>query len=250
MINGKRIRNVERHLGYIKRGIQVIVGLGDISQFANLLKEIGFSDTLEVGEAVLPPSRFGSISTFNAEGKYEIHRDRPMETAYRTIEWHWEEWHGRYDRVEQSKLVDVPYKRYPRTFIPPPSVEMLIAASKDGRKVVVGPEIEFRKKKDAVLLHIINLFLEIFGECDVFTENLKQIIRAPIRRLNWRVLPTGRYPWSKVCAEVKQIIEAAPSGKQDLIWDRLEAINKYKPDFLAIGRAGFREADFIFCVHC
>jgi len=240
IIRGRRIRKVGTRLGWIKRGTTVIIGVRDILRYAEVLKKTGFSESIDVGEAVLPASVFGPISRFNAEGKDRIHRDQPMETAYRVVEWRWKQWRGRYDREEQSRFVDVPYPRYPRTFIPPPSVELRIAMSPKGEKIVVGPEVEFTKKNDLRLLHIINLFLEIFGECNVFTEGLKQIIKAPVRRLNWRVLPPGRQPWSKLRAQIGPIIKDAPQGNQKVIWDRLETINKNNPNFFAIGQAGFR----------
>ena len=81
-----------------------------------------------------------------------------METAYRQIEWHWTEWHGRYDSVEQSKIVDIPYQRYPRTFIPPPSIELVVTTTIRGATVIVGPSVEFHSDNEQSLLHIINLF--------------------------------------------------------------------------------------------
>lgn len=240
IITGRRIRNVATYLGWIKRGTNVTVGIKEISRYSDIFTKIGFTQKLEIGEVVLSAPVFGPVSRFNADGKYEIHRDKPKETAYRVIEWHWKEWHGPYDRVEQSKFVDVPYERYPRTFISPPSVELQVAASTKGEKIVVAPGMEFTKKNDSKLLHIINLFLEIFGECNVFAKGLKEIIKAPVRRLNWRVLPPGRYPWAKLRTEMKPIIQAAPKGNWKVIWDRFKTINQYNPDFHAIGKAGFR----------
>jgi hypothetical protein len=46
-------------------------------------------------------------------------------------------------------------------------------------------------------------------------------------------------PWSQLSKEIKPIIEEAPKGNQPLIWARLKKINSYKPEFLAVGRAGF-----------
>jgi len=105
---------------------------------------------MEVGESILPPSSFGSVGRFNANGKYIRHRDRPMETAYTTVEWHWKEWHGPY-REERSKSVDRPYKRYPRTFVPPPSIEITILNTTKGESIIVSPSIEYVKEKASLL---------------------------------------------------------------------------------------------------
>ena len=222
----------------------MVIGLGGLGRYANLLKTVGFSKNLDLGESVLPPPTFGRVSSFNADGKYEVHRDQPIETAYRMADWHWEEWHGPYDRVEQSKIVEVPYKRYPRTFIPPPSVELQIAPTIKGERIVVAPPVEFISENDEQLRHIINLFLEIFDECQVFTENLDEIIKTPVRHLNWEVLPPGRWPWSRLKKQVEPILQDASKGNRPVIEDRFETINKYDSEFVAIGRAGFR--DYIY----
>jgi len=187
IIVGKRIRTLDKHLASIRKRTRVVIGLSDPSRFRNRLRRIGFSTNLTVGETILPPPEFGPVSEFNAEGTYEIHRDRRKETCYRQVVWRWQEWRGRYDRVERSKIVDVPYKRYPRTFIPPPGIELTVATGATGDTIIATPSIEFTTSKTRDLLHRINLFLEIFGECSILTERLQHIFRAALRRLNWRI---------------------------------------------------------------
>jgi hypothetical protein len=239
LIKKKRIRNVQSHLKFLKGRTKVVIGLGDFERYSNHLKAVGFSESLETGETVLPAPKFGPTSSFNANGKYEVHHDQPKETAYRMVDWHWEEWHGPYDRVEQSKIVEVPYKRYPRTFITPPSIELHIAPTTKGERIVVSSPVEFTDENYDQLRHIINLFLEIFGECQVFTENLDEIIKTPVRRLNWEVLPPGRWPWNRLKKEVEPILRDVKQGNRPVIENRFETINKYESEFVAIGRAGF-----------
>jgi len=128
-IKGRRIRSLKRYFGPVARGDRIVLGLTSLSQHRNALLEMGFTFPLRIGETVLPAPSFGPISRYNADGKYKIHRNQPKETAYRTIEWHWKEWRGRYDSEERSKFVDVPYEKYKRTFIPPPSMELSIAST-------------------------------------------------------------------------------------------------------------------------
>ena len=104
----------------------------------------------------------------NAEGKYIIHKDREMETAYRVVEWHWQEFDGPYDRVDQSRLVDVPYKRYPRTLVPPYSVEISVLKTITDDFVLVSPFIEYSDPNKELLKHVLNLFLETFGQITFF----------------------------------------------------------------------------------
>lgn len=205
----------------------------------NTLEKAGFSKKYNNGDTILPRGVFGSISLFNAEGKEFVHKDRPMETAYRSAEWHWTEFHGPYERVERSKIVDVPYKRYPRTFIDPPAVELSIVKISENEALVVAPKVVYSNDYEKILLHTINLFLEIFGRLEFFTENLDQIVKTSLRRLNWKILPPGERPWQKLKEEIKEIIEKAPKGNRPVIEYRLGTINKYKPDFTAVGIAGF-----------
>ena len=238
IIKARRIRNLDRHLHGFSHGDTIVVGLTDLDRFSEKLQELGFSAEMREGETILPPANAGPVSDYNAEGRFKVHRDQPMETAYRTVEWHWVEWHG-WDRVEQSKLVDVPYQRYPRTFIPPPSVELTLASTTDGEQIIRTPTIEYLDENYESLVHIINLFLEIFRECNVLTQNLDQILSVPLRRLNWNILPPGRRPWEQLQREIDPIVRETPEGNQPVIWQRLQTVNSYQPEFLAIGRGGF-----------
>jgi hypothetical protein len=240
IIIGRRIRSLEKHFASVKKHAHIMIGITDLTRFKSKLHRIGFSTVVNAGEAILPPLDFGPVSSFNADGKHIIHRDRPKETCYRMIDWHWQEWRGRHDRVERSKMVDVPYKRYPRTFIPPPSVELTIAVAATGDTILVTNPVAFTRANTEMILHRINLLLEIFGESSVLTDDLRHIFCGPLRRLNWHVLPPGKMPWKRLQTHVNPIISEAPVGNQAIISDRLETVNGHGPDFVAIGRAGFK----------
>lgn len=238
IIKKAHIRTLKPYRGLFKKNQKVVVGVEGLERFRDILIRIGFPNDFSSGDTVLPRG-LGPISTFNAEGKDIKHKDQPMETAYREVEWHWVEWHGPY-RIPRSRIVDVPYKRYPRTFVPPPSVELQVAINPRGGLILISPAIEFRQGNEQLLIHTINLFLEIFGESMFFTENLDTIIKAPVRRLNWRILPPGRRPWEQLNKELAPLIAQARKGNQVIIEHRLATINRHKPDFTAIGEAGFR----------
>ena len=239
LLTKKRIRSIDPLRPLIKKGATFSPGIKNLGRFSDVIERIGFSIPLESGASILPSVSFGPVSLYNAEGKYLIHKDRKKETAYRMAEWHWVEWHGP-DRVEQSKLVDVPYKRYPRTFLQPPAVELTLYAMTAGDLVLVGPNFKFEDANEQHIVHVVNLFLEIFGECQFFTENLEEIIRVPIKRLNWRILPPGQMPWSKLKTELRPVIKNASKGNRPLIEHRMEMINRFNPDFVAVGQGGFR----------
>lgn len=240
IIHGRRIQNLDKYLGFLIENSPIVIGINITPRIREKLEEIGFPQDTRIGDSILPSSKTGKVCEYNAEGKYIPQKHLKMETAYRQVEWHWEEWNGPYDTTEQSKIVDVPYQRYPRIFSPPPSIELSLYNSIKGDTLLVSPEQLYNKQNKKLILHVINMFLEIFGECQVFSKDLADIIQAPTRKLNWRVLPPGRRPWQQLEKELKSIIDEVSKGKKPVVIDRLRTINKYGPDFAAVGTGGFR----------
>lgn len=238
LIRKKRIRTINNNIRGVRRGENVVVALRDLVRFTDELHRAGFSSNLEVGETVLPAAA-GPVSGFNAEGKYNIHKDQPKETAYRLGEWKWQEFRGRYDTVERSKIVEIPYERYPRTYIEPPSVELSVAQNDDGEKVVRSGVHAFVEANDEALIHTINLFLEYFGECELLRGDLAPVAPARLIRLNWEVLPQGRMPWARLQQYLRPIVDRQPEGNRTVIDKRHETISAYGPDFVAVGQGGF-----------
>lgn len=239
-LSGKtKLRSLDRHLRGIDKGTPVVVALTELDRHRAALRRAGFSDVLEEGETVLPTA-IGKVSAFNAEGGHIIHRDRSKETVYRQQEWTWEEWHGPYDRVEQSRIVDVPYERYPRTRIPPPAVELSVANDVTGDKVVVTGPLDYTDANNDALLHRINLLRELFGEAEMLTENLKPFTRIKVRRVNWEILPEGEMPWARLRERLEPIMRQFGERKGPAVEHRLRLlIEDHEPDFTAVGRAGF-----------
>ncbi len=115
----------------------------------------------------------------------------------------------------------------------PPSVELKFAQGK-----VVSPVFDY-PKDEGLILHSINLFLEIFGECEILNKNLEAIIKTPEKSLRWAVLPEGEMPWNKIEEKLKPALKRANSHEKAVFQDRFNTINSYKPDFGAYGLAGF-----------
>jgi len=239
IITGKRKRKLDKKLLKLEEGKRIILGLAISYEIKDTLLKIGFTEDLNEGETVLPPSDFGPICRFNADGKYIIHKDQPMETAYRQVEWTWEQWAGYGETETHSKIVDVPYQRYPRTLVPPPSIELSIVQNVEGLKYVVAPVQVLNSQKPDHLLHSINIFLEIFGHCEILSENLEGYTIKNLKRLNWKILPPGKWPWKKVKKEVSSLVEKASEQNQIVIRYRLKTITAFNPEFIAIGQAGF-----------
>ena len=236
MIKKSKILSLNPYKRLIPDKPNVYVGIVNPSEAK--LKRIGFSNALKDGETVLPKP-VGRASMFNAEGKYIVHKDRPMETAYRTVEWSWTEWHGRYDKVEKTDFRDVPYKRYPRTYVPAPSLELTLFTDTNGQKVVLTPLVKDWRTNEKELLHAVNLLLDIFGECTFFDEKREQIVNVPIRQLNWKVLPQGKHPFSEIREHLKDVLSRVKEGNRSFVDHRLERVNSFEPEFTAVGQGGF-----------
>jgi hypothetical protein len=237
LIQQRRIRNLDRHLPNDYKGKELRLGTNGIEHHRSNLERAGFSPNLNDGERVLP-GHLGPVSRFNAEGKPVRRRDLEMEYASRMIEWHWTEYHGK-DQVERSDFRFITYKRYPRDQVPPPSIELEIVRDTAGNQLVVTDSIPYDDANAGLLLHAINLCLELFGECHVFTDDLAPVIRAPLRRLNWHVLPPGRHPWADLRRALAPAIEQAKKGNRPVASRRLETVNDYEPEFAAVGHGGF-----------
>ena len=229
-----RIRNINPYLRLIAQNDNFHIGLLNFNDYQDRLKDIGFTEELRVNEQILPKS-VGSITEYNSEGKYNILKDQEKETYYQTREWTWKDWGGN----THSKIVYIQRERYPREFVAPPSCELKIA-EKENSKLLISESLN-RNSGEEKIKHIINLFLEIFGECDILTNELIPPISHNTVRLNWKLLPQGEYPWERLQEEVTEIIDRQPRGNQPVAYFRLETITDHTPNFVAVGNGGFND---------
>ena len=155
-----RIRNIDNYLTGIpsEANFYVCKKLNEIS--LKIKETIGFTNLVEIGEQVLPRI-IGSISRFNAQGGFLKLKDLPMETCYREIAV--KDWHGNYH------YVDVPYKRYQRKEIKAPGIELKIV-EKNGILFLTSPLLHRNEDNRSEIKHTINLFLELFGSCEILDE--------------------------------------------------------------------------------
>jgi len=236
IIKKKRVQKVDFLNSILKDGQKFVLGISGSGQHKDALERIGFK--ADSNNESLLPGIVGPVTEFNAEGRYNKRKDLPMETAYRQVEWTWEQWSGYNQTETMTKIVDVPYQRYQREFVAPPAVELSLKSTENG-KIVVSPTLIFSGKNYDLIKHVINIYLEVFGEVELFTGGLDKIESIPTKRLNWQVLPKGEMPWAQFYDKVKKVVNAAPEGSRPVVVNRLEQINGYKPDFQAIGVAGF-----------
>ena len=243
IISKTRINKLETHFKNQKEGTNIIISVSDIDRFNNLNK-IGFTKNLDIGEQVLPAigsglGKYSTITKFNSEGSYIKRPELGKETKYYQREFKRNEWRGRGKTEEVVDIRTFSYKRIYREPIAPPSIELKIV-EKEGRKIIIANEKFSYKKDDELLKHTINLFLELFKECEILHEDLSKIINITPKRLNWEILPEGEMPWQKLKEQLKPVLEQTKKTKRKADEDRIIYINdKFKPTTVFYGKAGF-----------
>ena len=228
IIKKKRINNIYRYINKeeIDNIKQLRVKVDELSQ--DKVINIGFSKKLEVGEMVVPKV-IGPITYFNVYGKEIINKNEKEDRdIYRP--YHIMDWHGQYhDGIAYERR-----KCYKREFINPYEMELIIVEQKE-TKYVTNKEIS----KDANKLKFaMNLLLEIFGEFEIIY-NEEKINYGEIKRLNWNVLPRGKYPWEKLYPYIKNNLDNMQETKAKIAKKNIEKITQYNSKFVAIGRSGF-----------
>ncbi|EJG00376.1 hypothetical protein [Flavobacterium sp. F52] len=234
-ITKKRIMNIENSIAVIRNDEEFHIAFKGFNDNLARIQEIGFSQNPQIGEQILPLG-VGPISRFNANGKFLIKRNEEKETYYIERLWKWKDFQGN----EYEKFIYIPRQRYPRELIPPPSEELLIDSLGDSN-IIVSRAFVKRTQNFEIIKHTINLFLELFGECDLIREDYQPFVFENITRLNWRILPQGNYPWNVVRDIVQDRIERQPRGNRPVIANRLEKITSHNPNFVAVGQGGFSD---------
>ena len=228
MINKSYIFNVNTYMAPLADGesFYVVKALSEVSE--EQLHKIGFIQQ-EAGTTILP-AICGPKSRFNVNGSFKLRRDLPKETC-------WREWYCK-NRNGDWHYVDVEYQRYQRELIPAPEIELMIL-EKDGNKFIVSPLLTNSEQSKEYIKHTINLFLELFHDCDLFKNGLTPIFPpCPIKKVNWQIFPPGEYPWERM----KAILSIPSTRKTKAIAQRstYEYITQYKPESVVVGLAGFQ----------
>lgn len=225
-----RVRNPRKYLSGLQNVENFYIAITEPTNFLNVLQRFGLRN-LTVGNQWLP-SCVSPITRFNTNGGYRKRKDLPMETVYRELDV--KDWHGNYHTVY------IPYKRYVREPIPAPSIELVVRNDAASNPIITSPLFTKADASTSIIKHTINMFLDIFGECEILQENLVPIFNTSITRLNWDVLPTGRYPWEVLRNDIQPIISILRENKQRVIRRRLEKVSSFNPNFVAVGTAGFK----------
>lgn len=206
----------------------------------NLLEKItrsGLTIPLTEGHSILPKI-IGAVSRFNSEGKYISLKNLPKETYYQHREFTRRQWIGGGETEEVTSDVWIERKRYQRQFIEPPGVEFQILSVENVLYVAIKP-IQYNAATSISLKHAINLLLEYFGQCVAFPEGSKPIRAVREHKVNWKILPKGRFPWDEVERHIRDSLAAQPRTSLVAALDRFKNINSLNPSFRISGIGGY-----------
>ena len=235
----KRIRSVPKALAPLipETRFRVVVPVAGVP--ASRMCAAGFSAEAEPGDTILP-TPVGPVSTYNANGRYVALRDLPKEYRYVvTIEWTWQQWNGPHSKVEQTEDKAIYKWCYQREFLEPPSSELSIA-DHEGQLLVSSEELRKTPGETDRVRHVLNLFLELFGEYEIRHVGLQSIVPSNIRKVNWRLLPPGQYPWRRVREHVAQVLQNAAPRHANPIYRRIDKVASFNPEEVYFGQGGFR----------
>lgn len=236
VINRKYVRQLAGYLGGLIPHTEI--------KFATQLDQVpsakltasGFRD-LQPGDALLPPI-VGKASRVNSEGSYITHRDRPKEPRLvGRREWTREEWAGRGQTNTVTEEVDMYRDCYPRTFIPPPGIELTVVEHND-HIYAVSPTFSWQQSADADIIHALNLMLELFGEAEVRHGDLRSFLPPHTQRVNWVLLPPGQGV-AGVTAHVQGLINRTKISFRGPIMSRLTFLASRNPTDVYLGQGGF-----------
>lgn len=239
-IQQRLIINLERHLQSVPKAGKFRVVVPRIAVPAARLAKAGCPPTLAHGDTFLP-AIVGKVSRINAEGAWRVRRDQPKESRYiRTVRWKWKQWVGRGETEDHEGDRDIYRDCYPREFIEPYAAE-LTALENSGDFVLASEILTNTSSSHERIKHIINLMLELFGQCEIVSTELKHYRPAAERRVNWHMLPPGEYPWDVLHAHLKKMLKGRADSTTTVIYDRQANMRSHSPDEIWTGLGGFSD---------
>lgn len=197
------------------------------------LSKIGIPSPIEPGVEILPKG-IGKFTKFNAHGREIIRDDLPKEVVYKMVWGTTRDWHGN----THSQLQNRKFLMYPRDWVEAPE-ELLKTIKVKNEIIITSRAISTKIDSSESIVFLANIFLEIFGEFLLISENLEEFIPTKIKRLTWEVLPPGSYPFEKMLSFTSNSIKEFNEPERKVSQLRISNILSYKPDFIATGNGGF-----------
>lgn len=201
-------------------------------------EKVGLKD---VGDAVLPSGEFGPVCMKNAYGA--SYPDKTKEKEYRYVSTVWTQPYG--NGRAYPVAIDMYRNCYPKTEVPPTETELVLWENERGEKYILA-HLANEPLKDS-LKDAVNIFLEIFGYCYVFSEQPEIIPNKIRKRCNWKILPPGKLPSENLREWLLKREEYAYTFDVS----RLEYVEQFKAENIVEGINGFSGYyAFLFQNHC
>lgn len=224
IIEKRRINSINKYFANISEDKEVYVAVSANENNLGMLMMEGSPD----GTCVVPEP-IGPVTRYNLYGKELVHIDREKESREIERSFHIIDWHGadHYGTCFQSRMC------YPKDYIDPPLIRIILDNGKLRSNLLTKANAELLK-------HTINVFLEVFGRCEIIDKDENPIGQMTrIKEVSWRILPPGKYPWDRAEKELNEYFEKVPVKNKEVLRNNHKTFAKYEPDFLAIGVNSF-----------
>ena len=194
-----------------------------------------------VGDMVLPSFGFGKICQRNALGYYFT--DKSKEKKRRYICTNWVRPFG--NSNASYVACDIYRPCYPKVYVDPMEIELMLYSNAEEKQFVMAYLED--KRTEQCLIQAIRIFIEIYGKCYVFKDNIKVSTTTNRRRCNWEILPPGKKPG----VHLKQQLEHDNKSTETYDIKRLQVLDEYKVEEIVEGINGFKGYyAYLFTNHC
>lgn len=220
-IKQSRIIKLQLPKEYDLKKIQI--GIPVIDDEAN---KIGL---INVGDLVLPSDKYGVNCTRNAYGYSYTDKSQPKKKRY--ISTNWVQPFG--NDYASSIAVDIYKPCYPRIEVSPTEIELeLFEDSRNKKYVIANLTTEIREN---YLKETVNIFLEIYGLCYIFSDEIRINDNINRHRCNWEILPPGEKP----SIHLTQMLKNQNQSADTFDVARLKFLDKYQAEQIIEGLYGF-----------
>ncbi len=230
----KRVLKSERFLqALLAKDDEFYVGiLFEDALKSNRLKDYGISTEYETGSTFMPKAT-KSTSRANKVGRYVRKQPEEKTTITKFISYT-NKWGY---LIEYYRDFDIYVKVLKNKF----EIEFSYVTNTHGVQMLVSPLMKFEQTNESndKNTHVINLFLEIFGEFEIYTSNLEPAL-AFTDKYDFEVLPKG----SMDNDDIEYLTEGARRfvHKEEEVkayQKRLQVLNEYNPQIVGKGSQGF-----------
>lgn len=230
----KRILKSERFLeALLAKDDNFYVGLllEDVQKSENLLK-YDIPTTFQNGLSFMPKPK-GTATRANKVGKFV--RKYPEEKRTKTVFISYSNKWGHL--IEYYRDFNVYVKELKHKY----EIELSYVTNKHGVKMLVSPLLTFEQTDDSNMknTHVINLFLELFGDFEIYSSELEPAL-AFTDKYDFDILPKGTMDNS----DIEYLTEGArrfirKEEEVKAFQKRLQVLNEYNPEIVGKGAQGF-----------